>query len=356
VRIEIENLRKDFGATSALCGVDLSIPSGALAVIVGPSGSGKSTLLNLVAGLLEPTSGKIRFDDRDVTSLVPEKRNIGFVFQSYALFPHLSVEENIGFGIEDCTRTERTSRVSALLDRFGLSPLARRLPREISGGERQRTALARAMARQPELLLLDEPLSALDAQMRERLRHHLAQSLRDYGRTAIHVTHDRQEAMALADLLIVMRDGKVEQTGSAFDLYRRPANDFVAQFLGEATLVPVDVESGFVQTPWGSFRASAANKSGQFSLVIRPEDFQLGRGVAEIRVHVRTATFMGSHWRIEGVDQRGIALKADVPSEARPGHGEVLELSLNLASAHFVNDKDAFTGERINDDRSVARG
>lgn len=355
MKIEIESLTKEYGATSALRGIDLSIPSGALAVIVGPSGSGKSTLLNLVAGLLEPTSGKIRFDDRDVTSLAPEKRNIGFVFQSYALFPHLSVEGNIGFGIEGCTRAEKTARVAALLDRFGLAPLAQRMPREISGGERQRTALARAMARQPELLLLDEPLSALDAQMRERLRHHLSQSLRDYGRTAIHVTHDRQEAMALADVLVVMREGKIEQTGAAFDLYRRPANEFVAQFLGEATLVPVDVENAFVRTPWGSFR-SAEGKSGQFSLVIRPEDFQLSRGSGEIRVHVRTSIYMGSHWRIEGVDQHGLALKADVPSEARPGHGEVVELSLNLASAHFVNDSDAFTGERINDDRSVARG
>ena len=355
MRIDIEQLRKDFGGVPALAGIDVSIPSGTLAVLVGPSGSGKSTLLNLIAGLVHPSGGKISFDGRDVTRQPPEKRSIGYVFQSYALFPHLDVAGNVGFGIEGRSRREKDLEVSRLLEQFGLDALARRLPRELSGGERQRTAVARAMARAPELLLLDEPLSALDAQTRERLRYDLATSLRDYARTAIHVTHDRQEAMALADLLIVMRAGRVEQSGTPFDLYRSPANLFVAEFLGDATLVPVDTADQSLHTRWARFRASTPVREKHF-LMVRPEQFVVAPGRGEIRAHVRTTTFLGSHWRVEAVDQHGVALKADIPGDLRPQHGEVLELSLDVTIGHFVGDDSSFSGERLYDDRSFARG
>lgn len=355
MKISIQKLRKSFEGIEAVRDIDLTIPDGSIAVVIGPSGSGKSTLLNLVAGLARPDSGTIRFDEKDVTAMPAEKRNIGFVFQSYALFPHLTVAENIGFGIRHQRSAERDETVSRLLEKFQIAHLAKRLPSQISGGEKQRAALARSLARKPELVLLDEPLSALDAQLREELRRQLSYFLRDYGRTAIHVTHDRHEAMALADMLIVMNEGRLLQTGTPQEIYERPANRFVATFLGDATLVSTEVEERVATNVFGSFELETTVSTERYSMLLRPEDFILSEG-GRIHVRVRSTSYYGSHWLLEGLDQHGHSLKVNLPASGRhPRSGESFTFDVRLDRTHFVSESDSARGDRIHGHRANAR-
>ena len=237
MQIEIDEISKEFGATAALHPVSLSIPSGALVALLGPSGSGKTTLLRILGGLEFPTAGRVLFDGSDATNLTVQERRAGFVFQSYALFRHMTVFENIAFGLRARLRAQRPAkaeiarRVTKLLDLIQLPDIGARYPSQLSGGQRQRVALARALAIEPRMLLLDEPFGALDARVRKELRSGLREIHDTTGLTTVFVTHDQDEAMELADLVVVMSMGRIEQIGRPHDIRARPATAFVKEFL-----------------------------------------------------------------------------------------------------------------------------
>jgi sn-glycerol 3-phosphate transport system ATP-binding protein/multiple sugar transport system ATP-binding protein len=237
-RVEIERLCKRFGDTSVLEDVSLDIPDGSFAVLVGPSGCGKSTLLRLIAGLERPTSGAIRFGDREVTTLEPRDRDVAMVFQSYALYPHLSVRDNLAFGLSlrNIDKSEITARVTEASRMLGLDKLLDRMPRQLSGGQRQRVAMGRAIVRRPQLFLFDEPLSNLDAALRGQVRVEIRKLHEQLATTSVYVTHDQVEAMTLADVMFVLNRGRIEQLGSPLEVYDRPRSRFVAGFLGSPTM------------------------------------------------------------------------------------------------------------------------
>jgi sulfate/thiosulfate transport system ATP-binding protein len=232
--IEAESVTKRFGDFIAVEDVSISVPAGSLTALLGPSGSGKSTLLRVISGLEQPDAGRVVIEGSDVTGLPPQRRGIGFVFQHYAAFKHMTVHKNVAFGLEirRRPRAEIKARVEELLDLVQLSGLAKRYPAQLSGGQRQRMALARALAVEPTVLLLDEPFGALDARVRKELRAWLRRLHDEVHVTTVFVTHDQEEAMEIADQIVLMNQGRVEQTGTARDLYEQPANEFVMSFIG----------------------------------------------------------------------------------------------------------------------------
>ena len=277
--IRARDVRKAFGASVAVDGVDLVVEPGSLVALLGPSGSGKTTLLRMIAGFEAPDAGTVEVGGRVVAGPgaweEPERRRVGMVFQDGALFPHLTVDGNVRFGQPDA------ARASAALDLVGLGHRGRSYPHELSGGERQRVALARALAMDPEVVLLDEPFAALDAGLRTSLREEVAAILRAAGASALLVTHDQQEAMSMADRLVVMRAGRVEQAGPPEEVYARPASRWSAEFLGAADVVPGVAAGGSVTCALGSFPADPG-LSGPVEVVVRPEgvEVELDAGVA----------------------------------------------------------------------------
>src|SRR4051795_3285001 len=255
--IKVANVTKTFGGFTALNDVSVEIPTGSLTALLGPSGGGKTTLLRIIAGLEMPDEGRIEIDSLEATSLPPQRRGVGFVFQHYAAFKHMTVERNVGFGlsIRKRPKDEIRARVQELLELVHLEQFAQRYPSQLSGGQRQRMALARALAVEPKVLLLDEPFGALDAQVRKELRAWLRRLHDQVHVTTVFVTHDQEEAMEVADSIVVMANGKVEQVGSPDDLYEAPANDFVMSFLGPVTTLdgrlvrPHDLELSVEQRP-----------------------------------------------------------------------------------------------------------
>jgi len=271
--IEVRGLSRSFDGRTAVDGVDLRLERGGFLAVLGPSGSGKTTLLRLIAGFERPDAGSVRIGGRTVAGpadwVEPEARRVGMVFQQGALFPHLTVAGNVSFGATG------GQRVQECLDLVGLTGRATSYPHELSGGERQRVALARALAADPEVVLLDEPFSALDAGLRERLREDVAAILRAAGASTLLVTHDQSEALSLADTVAVLRDGRVEQVGTPEEVYERPRSQWVAGFLGEADVVPATARDGFAECELGRF-AVAPELSGPVALVIRPESVAIG--------------------------------------------------------------------------------
>lgn len=233
-RVRLVNISKHYGSTLAVENVNLDVVEGEFVTLLGPSGCGKTTTLRMIAGLIEPSAGRIYFDEQDVTYVAPNARNIGFVFQTPALFPHLSVADNIGFGlsVKGRPKNEIAKRIEEMLKLVDLSGYGNRLPRQLSGGQQQRVALARVLATDPRVLLFDEPLSALDRNLRETLKYNILELQRRTGKTAIYVTHDQSEAFAISDRIVVMNHGHVEQIGTQTDIYLRPQSDFVAEFIG----------------------------------------------------------------------------------------------------------------------------
>jgi sulfate/thiosulfate transport system ATP-binding protein len=241
--ISVDGVEKRFGTFEALKGVSLTVPNGSLTALLGPSGSGKSTLLRVIAGLEQPDAGRVTIAGTDATGVAPQKRGVGFVFQHYAAFKHMTVERNVGFGLKIRKRPkdEIAAKVDELLKLVHLQGFAHRYPSELSGGQRQRMALARALAVEPEVLLLDEPFGALDATVRKELRTWLRRLHEDVHVTTIFVTHDQEEAMDVAEQIVVMNDGRIEQVGSPRDLYEDPANEFVMGFVGEVNKLGDDL-------------------------------------------------------------------------------------------------------------------
>jgi putative spermidine/putrescine transport system ATP-binding protein len=283
-RLDIERLDKRYGDFYAVRDVSLSVADGEFLVLLGPSGCGKTTTLRMVAGFIEPSGGQVRLAGSDVTLLPPWKRNTGMVFQSYALFPHLTVAQNVAFGLEmrKLPKADVERRVEEALALVRLSGFGARLPRQLSGGQQQRVALARALAIRPDVLLLDEPLSNLDAKLRQEVRVEIRELQRQLGLTTVMVTHDQEEALTMADRLVVMNEGTVHQVGTQRDLYERPADRFVAGFVGRTTFLAGTVESaGRFRTEGGLGLAIAGGpadtpSSGKASLSIRPERIEIG--------------------------------------------------------------------------------
>lgn len=273
--IDASDLRKAFGGTRAVAGASVEVGQGQLVALLGPSGSGKTTLLRLIAGFEAPDAGSVTIGGRLVAGngawQEPDRRCVGMVFQDGALFPHLSVQANVGFG------NPRPGRVEECLELVGLADRSQSYPHELSGGERQRVALARALATEPEVVLLDEPFASLDAGLRVTLREEVAAILREAGASALLVTHDQQEALSLADVVVVMRDGRVEQTGPPETIYARPASRWAAEFVGEADVLPGTADDGMVACELGMFPADRALR-GEVEVVVRPEAVTVGVG------------------------------------------------------------------------------
>ena len=286
--ITIRGLRKTFGNTVAVDDIDLDIASGQLFFLLGPSGCGKTTLLRMIAGFSDPTAGTIRFGEQDVTHLPPNKRNTGMVFQGYALWPHMSVRQNVAFGLEvrKVGRDDTRRRVDDALASVQLSPQADRKINQLSGGQQQRVALARALVIKPTVLLLDEPLSNLDAKLRLEMRQSIRDICKESGITGVYVTHDQKEALSMADGVAVLQAGNVMQVGPPRDLYQRPANRFVADFLGETNFITGTVTSRngeviTLDTPLGPLRSAVfpddLPAGGNVTCSIRPEAIRLDR-------------------------------------------------------------------------------
>src|SRR5271165_3897690 len=279
--LSLEHLVRRFGAHNAVDDVSLEVAPGELVVLLGPSGCGKTTTLRLIAGFIAPNAGDIRLDGRSIVSLPPYRRDMGIVFQSYALFPHLSVARNIACGLEmrRIGAAATAARVEEMLRMVRLEPFAARPPRQLSGGQQQRGALARALAIHPRLLLLDEPLSNLDAALRQDMAREIRLLQQARGITSIMVTHDQTEAMALADRLVVLDDGKVQQIGPPEALHLRPANPFVARFIGGSNVVEGRIDSGtrlMLTDGLAIMLAAAYRASGTASLAVRPDSIRLG--------------------------------------------------------------------------------
>jgi ABC-type sugar transport system ATPase subunit len=328
--IVLEDVRKSFADAQALDGVDLEATDGELLVVVGPSGCGKSTLLRCVAGLEAVDDGVIRIGDRDVTRARPAARNVSMVFQSYALFPHLTVRENIAFGlvVREEPKAEVRARVAEASQLVGVAALLERRPYELSGGERQRVALARALVRRPDAYLLDEPLSNLDAGTRVEMRTELRRLHREVGATMLHVTHDQVEAMTLGDRIAVMDAGRVRQVGTPDDLYQRPRDRFVAAFLG---------------TPAMNFLSAAASHpflpiSEGTVLGVRPENVRLVPNGVPARVEIVEVAGSDAFVHLD----RGLVAK--VPASGRPAEGAQVGLAIDRADAHLFDEA---SGARI---------
>lgn len=301
-RLVVRGVHKSFGATHVLRGMDLDVPSGALVALLGRSGCGKTTLLRVVAGFEQPDAGEVRIADRVVasarSSVPPERRNVSVVPQEGALFPHLTVAQNVAFGLRGRGRDagrRRRDRVRELLGLVGLADIGDRMPSQLSGGQQQRVAVARALAPQPDVVLLDEPFSALDAGLRGALRDDVRAALKATGATGVLVTHDQEEALSIADLVAVVRDGVVVQAAAPATLYREPVDLETAQFVGEAVVLPVRVDGGVAVTPIGRLQLlrGDALTSGPGRVAVRPEQIHMVRAGRGIRGRVRDVTFHG---------------------------------------------------------------
>ncbi len=343
--VALENIAKKFGQFVALHGITLSVGLGEFVCFLGPSGCGKTTLLRIIAGLERQNAGVVRMAGRDVSGLPPALRNYGIVFQSYALFPNLTVARNVAYGLETrrTARPDIERRVDELLALIGLTQHKHKYPAQLSGGEQQRIALARALAPSPALLLLDEPLSALDARVRQSLRNEVRQLPRRLGVTTIMVTHDQEEALAMADRIVVMNHGVVEQVGAPAEVYMRPASPFVARFVGQMNFIPATAgeRAGWARVGSVELRhlpGPSVAPGTPLTLAIRPEEILVGPAARDgengLLTRIRAVQFLGPFTRLTlGLaGDSGAALECDVAANAfaELGAAEGAELRLGL--------------------------
>jgi iron(III) transport system ATP-binding protein len=342
VMVALDELGAVFGRVVALDAVTLSVRAGEVMALLGPSGSGKSTLLRIVAGVERPTCGRVRIDGREVAGpgvfVEPEARHVGMVFQDYALFPHLTVAANVAFGLKGRDRAGHAVTVH-LLDRLGLARYASSYPHMLSGGERQRVALARALAPSPRVLLMDEPFSGLDGRLRDRVRQETLDLLRETGTTTLIVTHDPSEAMCLADRIALLREGRLQQCGTAEELYARPANAFTARFLSEVNELAGTCQRGHVETPLGSFAAPHVAEQMPARVCIRPQHVHLATAPTDICGRVVASEFLGDADRVT-VDVRGCGspMALRVPGRARLSPGDTVFLQVDASHAVVFPD------------------
>jgi iron(III) transport system ATP-binding protein len=336
--IHIQNLSVAYGPQRVIDGLNLSVAPGAFFTLLGPSGCGKTTLLRTIAGFIPVQEGSLRFGDRDVTALQAHQRDIGMVFQDYALFPNRTVFENVAYGLRARNTQEAAIRtkVNAALERVGLAPFGERHPAALSGGQRQRVALARALVIQPRVLLMDEPLSNLDAKLRIQVRETIAELQREAGITTIFVTHDQDEALALSDSIAVMNKGKIEQLGTPTEIYQRPASSYVADFVGAANVVPIEAsavrlqgEHAVVQLAGGQVQARvpAPLTQAQAMLVARPEDITLAQ-TGGLAGRIRSQQYLGvkTSYRVELANGTSLTVEQHGSSRASLANGSDVAL------------------------------
>jgi len=348
--VEIQSIRKEYGDVVAVAGVDLTIDAGAFVVLLGPSGSGKTTILSMLGGFTEPSAGRILIDGEDMTGRTPAHRPTATVFQDYALFPHMNVAANVGFGLamHKVPKGDRKGRVEASLELVGLADFGHRSIHQLSGGQRQRVALARAIAVRPSVLLLDEPLGALDLALRRQMQEELVRIQKEVGTTFIHVTHDQEEAMSIADKIVVMNHGRIEDLGSPRKVYLRPSSLFSANFMGESNLIPGRVTSRAggrvtVATAFGDCALdSDAEPESQVSLMLRPEQVLLAPpatsdDVLDLgRATVSAIVFQGTHLKVAARcanDALG-ELKLSLPADTRLAEGD--DIPVHAAAGDIV--------------------
>ncbi|MCL2586180.1 MAG: ABC transporter ATP-binding protein [Streptosporangiales bacterium] len=315
--VSLRNLTRAFGATRALDGMSLDIEPGEFVALLGPSGCGKTTALRVVAGFETADSGEVLVGGDDVSPVPAAKRDMGMVFQSYSLFPNMNVADNVGFGLRMRKKSaaERRAKAAELLEMVGLADRARQYPHQLSGGQQQRVALARALAIQPRVLLLDEPLSALDAKVRQQLRDQIRELQQRLGITTLFVTHDQEEALSMADRVGVMRDGKLEQVAAPDELYASPATEFVAEFVGTMNRLPGDLADGAVTVLKGTTVPAAGDgvADGPVDALVRPESLAVEPS-GDRNGTVAARTFLGAVTRVTVTLDGGTDVRVDLPS------------------------------------------
>jgi spermidine/putrescine transport system ATP-binding protein len=349
IAVDIRDAVKSYGPVTALHGVSLAIADNEFFTLLGPSGCGKTTLLRLIAGFETITSGEIRLFGQDIARLEPNHRPVNTVFQNYALFPHLTVIENVAFGLkmQGVDAPTRSSRAGKMLEMVHLSQFADRMPNQLSGGQQQRVALARALAPAPKVLLLDEPLSALDLKLRQAMRVELKQLQEETGITFVFVTHDQEEALTMSDRIAVMSNGRVQQTGTAREIYEAPVNRFVADFIGETNLLQVDVESASqglaTLTLPGGHRItcpSATTTTGRHHLSIRPERLTISPE-ADLTATVDRVVYLGTDLQVIAHLEGGQPITLRLQNAARttpPDPGQRIGLHLEEGAARLLAD------------------
>ena len=346
--LEITDLRIKYGDVEAVKGISFAIEPGEFLTLLGPSGCGKTTTLRCIAGLENPSGGTITLDGKQIASasrqLPPEKRGINMVFQSYAVWPHMTVEKNVGYGLKGVERQAAAARVSEVLDQVGLTKYAKRYGTELSGGQQQRVALARAIVTRPKLLLFDEPLSNLDAGLREQMRFELLELQRTVGITSVYVTHDQTEAMSMSDRVVLMRDGEIEQLDVPRGIYRRPATEFAANFLGRANLIRATIDPASATTARAGdlvVRSDEAYAGGgaDVTAVFRSENVVLGEAAAKLEnrwtATVERVAFLGRHLDIALRLPTGV-IRAEVRIEAEVAPGDTVDVGVRAGDIHFV--------------------
>ncbi|MGX9356037.1 ABC transporter ATP-binding protein [Roseobacteraceae bacterium S113] len=348
-KLELDQIRKAYGATKVIHGIDLEIPSGDFCVFVGPSGCGKSTLLRMIAGLEDITSGEVRIDGEMVNNISAAKRGLAMVFQSYALYPHMSVKANLSFGLENIgmPRAEIETRVMEAARMLQLDEYLARKPGQLSGGQRQRVAIGRAVVREPKIFLFDEPLSNLDAELRVAMRGEIADLHRRLGNTMIYVTHDQVEAMTMADKIAVLRAGKLEQYGAPLDLYNAPANRFVAGFIGSPKMnfLPGDFRDGTVQLQAGSgVAASGFQGAGAVELGVRANHLEItnpDEGTFICQVH--SAEQLGGETYIYGALSDDTPITLHRPGQVPVKRGEKIGVTVDPELIHLFSQENGQT-------------
>lgn len=331
--LRLESATVRFGARAALDRVDLEVAAHETVCVLGPSGSGKSTLLRVVAGLRAPDGGRVLLDGADQAGVPVHRRGLGLMFQDHQLFPHRDVGANVAFGLRmrGMPRHDRERRVGELLDLVGLPGAERRAVAALSGGEQQRVALARALAPSPRLLMLDEPLGQLDRGLRERLVTELRALFGRLGTTVLAVTHDQGEAFALADRVVVMRDGRIAQTGTPLEVWQRPASAFVARFLGFDNVVPATVTGASADTAWGAVPVPGGSPQGDHDLLVRPAGVRIGDPGEGLRCTVGACVFRGDRVAVRLVPERGPELEAECAPRDAPREGAAVGARFDAA-------------------------
>ena len=347
--VTISGIFKRFGSVAALSEIDLTVHDNEFVVLVGPSGSGKSTLLRIVAGLERQSEGSVSIDGRDMAGIAPKDRDVAMVFQSHALYPHMNVFDNLAFNqrIRGVDRKTVERKVREVAERLEITELLRRRPRQMSGGQRQRVAIGRALVRDPRIFLFDEPLSNLDAELRVRLRTVIKRLHRELRRTSVYVTHDQVEAMTLADRVVVLRDGRIEQIGSPDALYEKPVNEFVAGFIGSPAMNFLQVEARDGSVRIGAAEAAAGAARGAVTVGIRPEDLLAdgAEGRGGIRAQVTLVEPMGADTLVFCATDEGQELTVRLPRYTAVAERETLTLTPRAGSVHLFDPE---TGNRLN--------
>ncbi len=344
--LQLTGIRKSFGEMAVIHGIDLEIADGEFVVFVGPSGCGKSTLLRLIAGLDDPTSGDILIQGRRVNGVSESERGLAMVFQSYALYPHMTVRQNLSFGLENMRmpRAEITARVDAAAELLQIGMLLDRRPGQLSGGQRQRVAIGRAIVREPVIFLFDEPLSNLDAELRLQMRVEISNLHAQLGNTMIYVTHDQVEAMTMADRIVVLRGGRIEQVGRPLDIYNTPANRFVAGFIGapQMNFLAGTLSDGMLTLDCGFTRPMIAEgHQGPVTLGIRPESIDVDLdGAGDLRVAVRNYEQLGAITYIYCAFSNGETLTVQLSRQIPLQRGQEIGVTFNAADFHLFGGED----------------